>query len=58
MEATRNLYRIRFKLRDGSEHTWQRYGPDIEACLAGAKRALKAEYGENWAGGVCISRSN
>jgi len=46
-------YRVRFAVL-GVVHIWERWGGDMEGCLASAKRALAREYGDMWRGSVAI----
>jgi hypothetical protein len=54
--AKLNKYTVSFKLRDGSWHSWHRFGKSMEKCLALAKTAIEREHAEEWKGTVLIRR--
>ena len=55
MTKYRIRYRIRFKLKNGTVITWERFGNDMEECLATAKIAARKSYSEDeWSGGMAI----
>jgi hypothetical protein len=41
-------YRIKFWLKDGSTHLWERFGTSMEECFSLTKIAIEREYGERW----------
>lgn len=47
-------YRIKFWLKDGSSHIWERFGNDMEECFALTKTAIEKEYGDQWKGSAAI----
>ena len=48
------MYRIGFKLADGTQHVWERFGNDMNECFTVTKEAIDKEHGEQWKGGAWI----